>query len=79
MTTKKAKKKAKKLKKLPPLKNWLAEQGITQRELRERTAFGTGTTNRLVNKGEASESVIRHLALELGLSLEEMKRLLRLP
>ncbi len=58
-------------------KQWMAEQGITQKEIRERTAFGTGTTCRLVNDGEASESIKRHLALELGLPLNELKKLLK--
>ncbi len=75
----KKKEKEKKKKKAPPLKQWMAENGVTQRELRERMYIGTGTANRLVNKGEASMSVIDHLALTLGFTLEEMLKMLKVP
>ncbi len=71
------KKKEKKKKKVTGLKIWMIENGVTQRELRERMAIGTGTANRIVNEGKASESVIRHLALELGFSYENMLDMLK--
>ncbi len=73
------KKKENKKRKVPMLKHWMIQQGITQKELRERTDFGTGTMNRLVNYGEGSKSIVRHLALELGITHDEMKNLLKLP
>ncbi len=56
-----SKKKEKKKKKVPAFKHWMIEQGITQKELRDRMDIGTGTANRLVNQGKASKSVIKHL------------------
>ena len=75
----KEKVKVKDKKKSAPLKQWMRNEGITQKELRDRTKFGTGTMNRLVNFGKASKSVIEHLALELGLPMSEMEILLKMP
>jgi transcriptional regulator with XRE-family HTH domain len=62
--------------KVPKLKLWLMKKGINQKELAERTSLSTNTINRVVNQGHATKSIIKLLAYELQLTVEELNKLL---
>lgn len=63
--------------KFTDFKFWLMEQGISQNHLANKTSLSTNTINRLVNEGKASKSVIKLVAFELGLTLEQLNNLLK--
>jgi DNA-binding transcriptional regulator LsrR (DeoR family) len=63
--------------KITKLKIWLMEQGITQKAISENTSLSTNTVNRVVNDGKASNSVKNHIALYLGISDDELTKLLK--
>jgi transcriptional regulator with XRE-family HTH domain len=59
------------------LKIWLLENNINQKELANKTMLSTNTINRLVNSGQASNSVLKLLSHELSMSIEQLKELLK--
>lgn len=63
--------------KVTKLKVWMMEKGISQKAISENTSLSTNTINRLVNEGTASKSVKNHVALYLGISDEELTKLLK--
>ncbi|MBK7362750.1 MAG: helix-turn-helix transcriptional regulator [Micavibrio sp.] len=63
-------------KKIPKIKIWLMEKGVNQKDLAQKTELSTNTINRFVNKGKASKSVIKLISYELGVSFEELNKLL---
>jgi DNA-binding transcriptional regulator LsrR (DeoR family) len=63
--------------KITKLKIWLMENSITQKAISENTSLSTNTINRLVNEGTASKSVRNHVALYLGISDDELTKLLK--
>jgi len=58
--------------KIPFLKEYLIERGITQKVLAEQTFLSTGTVHKLVNKGIACRSVILLVAYSLNVPYDEM-------
>ena len=63
--------------KVTKLKVWMMEKGISQKAISESTSLSTNTINRLVNDGKASKSVIKLVAFELGISYDELNKLLK--
>ena len=64
-------------KKITRLKIWLLENNINQKELADKTMLSTNTINRLVNSGQASNSVIKLISYELSKDIEQVKELLK--
>ena len=64
-------------KKITRLKIWLLENNINQKELADKTMLSTNTINRLVNSGQASNSVIKLISYELSMDIEQVKELLK--
>lgn len=62
--------------KIPKLKYWLQEQGMTQDELSKRTHLSVRTVHKLVNTGLATPSTIRLVAFELELTEQELIKML---
>lgn len=63
--------------KVTKLKVWMMEHGINQKELAKNTSLSTNTINRLVNNGHATRSIIKLVAYELKISVEQITELLK--
>lgn len=75
-STKKSSSKKKIINKIPKIKIWLMEKGISQKDISEKTDLSTNTINRIVNTGKGSKSTLRVLALGIGISYDELLNLL---
>jgi len=64
------------VKKITKIKIWMMENGVNQKDLAKKTEISTNTINRLINKGKASKSIIKSVSNELGISFEELNKLL---
>jgi hypothetical protein len=62
--------------KVPMLKHWLAENGITQEFLHQETKLCVRTMSKLVNKGIGNKSTILLTSLILKISEKELVDLL---
>jgi transcriptional regulator with XRE-family HTH domain len=62
--------------KIPKIKFWLQEKGITQDELCQRTHLSVRTVHKMCNTGLITPSTIKLVAYELDLKEQELIELL---
>ena len=59
------------------LRIWMLQNNINQKDLAKSSGLSANAVNRLINEGYASKSVVKLVSFELGITLKQLKDLLK--